>query len=56
MIAKRSRGAVGSAYRPLEAWADLVTAPTGYAIECGHFIAEEKPAETIHALREFFRS
>ena len=51
-----SRGAVGSVYKPLETWKDLVKAPTGHAIECGHFIPEEKPAETTHALREFFRS
>ena len=26
----------------------------GFAIDCGHFIPEEKPEETIQALREFF--
>jgi haloacetate dehalogenase len=51
-----SRGAVGSVYKPLEVWTDFVTAPMGHAIDCGHFIPEEKPAETIQALREFFRS
>jgi pimeloyl-ACP methyl ester carboxylesterase len=26
----------------------------GEAIDCGHFIPEEKPAETIRAMRRFF--
>lgn len=51
-----SHSAVGSVYKPLETWMDLVAAPTGHAIDCGHFIPEEKPAETIRALRESFRS
>jgi haloacetate dehalogenase len=50
-----SRGAVGAVYQPLEAWRDLVASPTGHAIDCGHFIPEEKPEDTIQALREFFR-
>jgi len=51
-----SRGTVGSVYKPLETWKDLVESPTGYAFDCGHFIPEEKPDETTRALREFFRS
>lgn len=51
-----SRGVVGSVYKPLETWKDLVASPAGYALECGHFIPEEKPEETIRAFREFFRS
>jgi haloacetate dehalogenase len=51
-----SRGVVGSLHEPLETWKDLVASPTGYAVDCGHFIPEEKPDETIRALREFFRS
>jgi haloacetate dehalogenase len=50
-----SRGVVGKIYQPLETWRDLVTSPTGYSIDCGHFIPEEKPQDTIQALREFFR-
>jgi haloacetate dehalogenase len=56
MILWGSRGVVGSVYKPLETWKDLAASPTGYAIECGHFIPEEKPDETIRALRKFFRS
>jgi len=56
MILWGSRGAVGSVYKPLETWKDFVASPTGHAIDCGHFVPEEKPDETIRALREFFRS
>jgi haloacetate dehalogenase len=47
------RGAVGAAFQPLETWRDLVESPTGESIDCGHFIPEEKPDETVHALRAF---
>ncbi len=51
-----ARGVVGKNFRPLETWHDLVAAPTGEAIDCGHFIPEEKPEETLRALRVFLRS
>ena len=47
---------VGKMFQPLETWRDLVASPTGEAIDCGHFIPEEKPEETLRALRTFFRS
>jgi haloacetate dehalogenase len=50
-----SRGVVGSIFRPLETWRDLVAAPTGEAIDAGHFIPEERPEETLRALRAFLR-
>ncbi len=48
------RGAVGAVFQPLDAWRDLVEAPTGEPIDCGHFIPEESPEETVRALRTFF--
>lgn len=50
-----AHGVVGRLFQPLEAWRDLVVSPVGGAIDCGHFIPEEAPAETVRALREFFR-
>jgi haloacetate dehalogenase len=50
-----SRGVVSNVHQPLETWRDLVALPTGHSIDCGQFIPEEKPDETIQALREFFR-
>ena len=49
-----ARSVVGRNFAPLETWRDFVSSPTGHAIDCGHFIPEEKPDETLHALREFF--
>jgi haloacetate dehalogenase len=41
-------------FQPLETWRDLVASPMGEAIDCGHFLPEEQPAETLRALRAFF--
>jgi len=38
--------AVGRAWAP---------AATGYALDCGHYVAEERPAETVAAVRELLR-
>ena len=51
-----ARSVVGKTFQPLETWRDLVSSPIGEAIDCGHFIPEEKPVETLHALRGFFRT
>jgi haloacetate dehalogenase len=51
-----ARSVVGKTFQPLETWRDLVSSPMGEAIDCGHFIPEEKPDETVHALREFIRT
>jgi haloacetate dehalogenase len=51
-----SRGVIGKIFKPLETWLDFVTSPMGEAIDCGHFIPEEKPQETLRALRSFFRA
>jgi haloacetate dehalogenase len=51
-----ARSVVGKMFQPLETWRDLVSSPIGEAIDCGHFIPEEKPDETLHALRGFFRT
>ena len=50
------RSVVGRMFQPLETWRDLVSSPMGEAIDCGHFIPEEKPHETLRALRAFFRA
>ena len=48
------KGLVGSAYDPIACWRERASDVRGFAIDCGHFIPEEKPVETIDALREFF--
>lgn len=49
-----ARSVVGKIFSPLETWRDFVSSPTGRAIDCGHFIPEEKPEETLSAFRDFF--
>ena len=51
-----ARSVVGRMFQPLETWRDLVSSPIGEAIDCGHYIPEEKPDETLHALRGFFQT
>lgn len=49
-----SKGAVGAWYDVLGVWSDWASDLTGQALDCGHFVPEEKPAETLAALRGFF--
>jgi len=47
------KGAVGAWYDVLEVWRAWAPDVRGQAIDCGHFLPEEKPAETLAALRGF---
>ena len=51
-----ARSVVGKMFQPLDTWRDLVASPTGAALDCGHFIPEEKPVETLRAFQRFFRA
>jgi haloacetate dehalogenase len=48
-----AKGALGAWYDTLAIWRDWADDLRGEAIDCGHFIAEEKPAEALAALRGF---
>ncbi len=48
----RKHGFVG---KPLEAWAKWCDDVRGEPIECGHFLAEEAPRETLAAVMPFLR-
>lgn len=48
------RGIVGGAYDVLAVWRDYADDVQGRSIDCGHFLPEEAPAETLSALAEFF--
>jgi haloacetate dehalogenase len=48
-----SQGVVGRMFDPLAAWRKKAVDVRGHAIECGHFIPEERPEETLAALRLF---
>jgi haloacetate dehalogenase len=47
------KGVVGRLYDPLTVWRDWATDVAGQAIDAGHYLAEERPAETLAALLEF---
>jgi len=48
-------GLMDSSYDVLETWRERACDVRGKAINCGHFLAEEKPQETLDALLEFFK-
>lgn len=48
-----ARGFVAAAYDVLGVWRAYADDIGGHAIDCGHFVAEEAPAQTVAALCEF---
>jgi haloacetate dehalogenase len=48
-----AKGIVGRMFDPLAAWREKAGDVRGKAIDCGHFIPEERPEETLDALRAF---
>lgn len=44
---------VGRLYDPLEVWHGWASDVSGQAIDAGHYLAEERPAETLKALLRF---
>ncbi|MGB0631463.1 MAG: alpha/beta fold hydrolase [Alphaproteobacteria bacterium] len=49
------KGAMARNYDVLSAWRERAQHVSGHSLPCGHYLAEEKPAETLAALKEFFR-
>lgn len=48
-----ARGAVGALYEPLEVWRERAADVRGRALDCGHFLPEERPEETAAELTGF---
>jgi haloacetate dehalogenase len=48
-----ARGVVGQTYDVLETWREKATDVRGAALDCGHTLQEERPEETLSALRAF---
>ena len=48
-----SRGFVGRKYDVVDLWRRRAPLARGHALDCGHFLAEEVPEETLRALEEF---
>jgi len=47
------KGTVGALYDVLETWREKALDVRGHALDCGHTLQEEAPAETLAALLEF---
>jgi haloacetate dehalogenase len=47
------KGALAAWYDTLAIWHDWAEDVTGEALDCGHFLAEERPTETLAAIRRF---
>jgi haloacetate dehalogenase len=47
------KGALAAWYDTLSIWHDWAEDVTGKALDCGHFLAEERPTETLAAIRRF---
>jgi len=49
-----AKGALAAWYDTLAVWREWADDVRGQSLDCGHFIPEEKPAETLELLRSFF--
>ena len=49
-----AQGIMGRKYDVLAHWQTRAIEVTGQALDCGHFLPEEAPEETVSSLREFF--
>lgn len=47
-------GVIERCFRPIADWQERAVSVTGRSLECGHYLAEESPAETVAELRRFF--
>jgi haloacetate dehalogenase len=50
-----ARGVVGKMFDCLADWREVATDVTGRALDCGHFVPEEAPEQTLNELRTFLR-
>jgi len=48
-------GTVGQCFDVLALWRDAAIDVSGRALDCGHYIAEEQPAELLHEMLGFFK-
>ena len=48
------KGFVGKKYNVIQTWQERAIHVQGYALPCGHYLAEEAPEMTLQALRNFF--
>jgi len=49
-----AKGLVNACFDPLFDWGKVALDVSGKALDCGHYIPEESPAELLHEIRTFF--
>ena len=47
-------GVVHRLFKPLDDWRAVATDVRGRSLDCGHYLAEEAPDETLRELKGFF--
>ena len=50
------KGTVEELYDPIEVWNKWAKNVQGFSLDCGHFIPEERPEETIDYIKNFIRN
>ena len=50
------KGTVEELYNPIEVWNKWAKNVQGFSLDCGHFIPEERPEETIDYIKNFIRN
>jgi haloacetate dehalogenase len=50
-----SQAVVGTQFDCLADWREVATNVTGRALECGHFLPEEAPQETLREIKRFLQ-
>ena len=50
------QGVIAALFNCLDDWREVAADVRGRALQCGHFIPEEKPEELVAELRRFFRT
>ena len=48
-------GVIEKMFDALADWREVARSVSGRAVDCGHFLAEERPAETLAEIRAFLR-
>ena len=51
-----AEGFIGRRFDAIAAWSEKARTVSGAALDCGHFLPEERPAETLAALLNFLRA
>jgi haloacetate dehalogenase len=50
-----AHGTVGACFDVLAAWRTAARDASGRAVDCGHYIAEERPGELLAEIDAFFK-